>query len=619
MTLLKSRPKIRLKVPNEIRAGTELYAIVELTCRRPVDVEHVRIRLEGKETCYANGPPAGVRAVEFLRMGATLAEHRTLPEGRTSLPVRIPLPEGVPPSYRGTSVRVEYEAHVHVGIDWWPDARGIFELKVVPPPVASPPTEPRIFSSDPDGPRGSEPHVELSLSSTWTRVGDLVTGAFALSNVAQNRYSSVRVGLRALEGVRRSPHDRHLMDQVSYEIRLPAATVQEGEMVPFSFRLPADAMCEYESTVRPVASRPTASSLSWVLDLAVSTAFRSDLVLRVPFRVLPASKDGEAPLRLAPPAVGSDRLRAIWEQVGAPLGLRYEAQTLRGSFGETGLVVRRDHQGQDGVYLVAALRYPDIGLDLTVEPASALRKLVGGGVRTGDAKWDGDHYAVARDEEQAAIVLRKLIRPLRSAQLRWLDDHTLAVAVRDTGASRASLERFVSGAAGLAKYFEEQVRTCLPPPTKMQGVLEEWRSLERTLNARLEPARMRIAGQLGEHAAEVRLELDAQGEPLHTGLAVKPSTPIDAGRQLRWMIDDGPASDAIAPRFTGELGERLAVICDGARELLVEPELIALCLPAPLGLAREDGAIVSVAFAERRLERMAQLATLLRANAGPYR
>ncbi|MCZ7687531.1 MAG: hypothetical protein M5U28_55850 [Sandaracinaceae bacterium] len=134
--------------------------------------------------------------------------------------MRIPLSAEAPPSYRGTHVRIEYEARVHAAIDWWPDAHAAFELKVVPPVVESPPTEPGVYSSDPEGPRGGEPHVELSLASTWTRAGEIVSGAFALSNVGSNRYTDVRVGLRGVETLHHRTSAPHARDHVRYEIRL---------------------------------------------------------------------------------------------------------------------------------------------------------------------------------------------------------------------------------------------------------------------------------------------------------------------------------------------------------------------------------------------------------------
>lgn len=619
MALLKSRPRIGLRIPNEIRPGLDFQAVVVLDCRRAVEVDHVDVVIEATESwSYGSGENASSRRTTLLRLGARLSEARTLPAGKTELPVRIPLSTEAPPSYRGTHVRIEYEARVHVAIDWWPDAHAAFELKVVPPVVESPPTEPGVYSSDPEGPRGGEPHVELSLASTWTRAGEIVSGAFALSNVGSNRYTDVRVGLRGVETLHHRTSAPLARDHVRYEIRLSAARAEEGEMIPFAFRLPADAMPEYASWPRP-AGKSGISSLAWVFEIAVGVGWSGDMTLRIPFRVLPASSNAaDAPIRLAPPTVGSDRLRGVWEEAGAAHGLRYEAQSLRGQFGETELVVRRDHMGQGGVHLVAALSHPDLGLDLIVEPASSVRKLVGGGVRTGDAAWDREHYAVARDDEQAAIFLRALLPALRGAHLRRLDDRGLTVQLRDSGQSRARLERFVEGAAHLARAIEA-LRGRMPPPTKLREVAEEWRALERTLGAPLETARMRVAGRMGMHPAEVRLDFDAAGEPLRTWLAVRLSVPLDASRQLRWSAEDGPAGDVIAPRFKGEVAERLAALAAEARELSLAHDHIALCLPAPLGLARADGQLVPVALAERRLERMAQLATLLRGEAGPYR
>ncbi|MCZ7687530.1 MAG: hypothetical protein M5U28_55845, partial [Sandaracinaceae bacterium] len=175
--------------------------------------------------------------------------------------------------------------------------------------------------------------------------------------------------------------------------------------------------------------------------------------------------------------------------------------------------------GQGGVHLVAALSHPDLGLDLIVEPASSVRKLVGGGVRTGDAAWDREHYAVARDDEQAAIFLRALLPALRGAHLRRLDDRSLTLQPARLGAEPRSARALRRGAAHLARAMEA-LRGRMPPPTKLREVAEEWRALERTLGAPLETARMRVAGRMGMHPAEVRLDFDAEGEPLRTWLAV---------------------------------------------------------------------------------------------------
>ncbi len=271
--------------------------------------------------------------------------------------------------------------------------------------------------------------------------------------------------------------------------------------------------------------------------------------------------------------------------------------------------------------MIAELTYPELFLDLTVEPASAARKMVGGGVLVGDREWDRDHYVLARDEAQSSQVLRRLLPALAGARLRRLGDHELVVELRDAGQSRARLKRFARGAVALARLMET-TRQELPPPSGMHEVLEDWRALARTLGAPLETARMRVEGQLGAHPVEVRLAFDAEGRPLHTWLSVRPAAPFDASQCVTWSVASESAVDFVARQFRGSLGELATIVCDGAREVSIEPERMMVCLPAPLGLAHRDagdGERIPVVSAERRLERMAQLTTLLRGNAGPYR
>ncbi len=560
MALLKSRPKIRVQVPNEIRPGDTIHAVVLLDCRSEIEIEHAHVMLEGSESwTIGSGDDATTRRLSLVRLGARVSEKRVLPKGQTQLPIRIPLPPEVPPSFRGTSARIEYELRVHVSIAWWPDARAAFEIKVVPHPVPSPETVPGLYSSDPEGPRGREPHVELSLASTWTRAGDVVSGALALANVAHNRYSEIKVGLTGMEVLYDGGRLRTEREHVRYMIRIGAEQALDGAMIPFSFRLPAEVAAEYASQRRPDGSYGL-SGLRWMFEITVGIRWGNDLRLQIPFSVLPASRrPGDAPARMAPPTVGSDRLRSLWQAVGTPLELQYEAQTLSGRFGETQLVIRRDHQGRDGVYLVAELSYPELFLDLVVEPATGVRKLMGGGVLVGDPPWDRDHYVVARDEEQAAAVLRLLLPALAGARLRRFDDRRLTLELRDSGQSRTRLSRFANAAVYLARAFEA-VRVAIPAPTGMRDAVEDWRARARTMGAPLETARMRIAGTLGAHAVEVRLAFDTGGRPLHTWLSVSPSLPFDEMHRFRWSADDGPASAAIAARFRGAIGDLAAVV-----------------------------------------------------------
>lgn len=611
MGLLKTRPTIRVRVPNEIRPGETFLATVLLDCRREVEVDFVDVTIEGTEAwSVGSGEHRVSRRRTLLRLAARVSEARTLPEGRTAQSVRIPLPREAPPSYRGTSARVDYELRVHASVPWWPDRRAAFEIKVVPWPQPSPETETKIYSSDPDGPRGEEPHVELSLASQWTRVGDVVSGALALSNVGSNRYSEVRVGLRGIETLYdAADQPRTTREAMRYQVRLGAEEAGEGEMIPFRFRLPDDAASDLPASPRPDGARGL-FALRWDFELVVGIRWASDLTIQVPFAVLPRSeRPGDAPARLAPPTVGSDRLRELWTAVGHPHGLTYDAQALFGRVGETEVVIRRDHMGRGGIFVIAELRYPELHLDLEVEPATAVQKMVGGGARVGDPSWDRDHYVIARDEQQVANVLRAILPAMTGATLRRMDDQRLVVEVRDAGLSRARMEQLATATMALARALE-RTRGRLPPPTGMDGAVEQWRALADRLGAELETARMRVEAQLGQMSAEVRLAFDGEGAPMHTWLSVAPPSPIDEEHRLRWRAGDGASVEALS----GDAREIARVLIGGADELSIEPERVTVRLGQVLGRDRLDAPQV-----EQRLSRMAQLVSLLRGQAGPYR
>jgi len=634
MAILKSRPRVRVSVPNEIRPGDTFLAKVILDCKRAVPVESVNVHLEGKERwSVSSGNNSSVsRSNTFLALGSLISGARELPKGRTELAVRIPLPANVPPTYRGAAATIGYTLTVRAEIAWWPDRKASFDIFVAPPPANSLPDEPQVYASNPAGPTRSEAHAEISVASSWTRVNDVVSGALALSNVAHNRYSEVTVGLRGVETIYyengRKRSDREYM---RYQIRIGAEQAREGEMIPFRFRLPKEAMCDLPLTHRP-NGRWGLCSLAWQLEVVVGIRWAQDLVLRMPFSVLPASpRHGDAPSRIAPPTVGSDRLREIWEGAGTEYGLRYQSQTLYGSVGGTTLAIRRDMMGRDGVFITAELSYADLCLDLEVEPASKLQKVVGGGALVGDRAWDREHYVRARDEKQVESLLRAIVPALKNATLRRMDDERLTIAVRDGGTTRSRMKAFVGASTHLAQAFE-RIRAQLPPPPAMSEAVPVWRELAARLGTDLETARMRIEGQLGSLAAEVRLAFDTDGQPLSTWLSVTPSMPIDAEHTLRVVAADD-ALARIEACFDGEVLDLVKVVSQGAHEFAIEPGRVAVCLPLLLGVSQSeppeeiatlrwrDGnpPFDTAAAAEQRLSRLARLITLLRGQAGPYR
>ncbi|MFK7991021.1 MAG: hypothetical protein AB8I08_33685 [Sandaracinaceae bacterium] len=604
MALLKTRPKVRLRVPNEIRPGHAFTATVLLDCKREVPVEFVKVRLSGIETwTVGSGKHSTTRKHALVNLGAQLSGERTLSAGRHELPVKIPLPPDLPPSYQGRAGRIEYELDVHVSVPWWPDRRSQFEIHVVPLERPSPPSNPQIYSSRVEGPREREPHAEMSVSASWTRSGDVVRGAFALSNVEHNRYSEATVGLVGTEVLYNGPHTYRQLEYMRYRIRVGLEEAQEGEMLPFQFRLPVDAMSQLDRK-----KRGGLVSLRWELELRVGIRWGQDLILRVPFQVLPrSSRPGDAPARLAPPVVGSDRLKELWQRIGEPHGLVYGLQTLTRAFGETQLVIRREHMGRDGIHLIAELRYPELHMALEIEPAKGLKMM--GGVRVGFDDWDRAHHVLARDPEQAITMLKGLVPRMTGPTVRRMDDERLLLSFRDAGQKPAVLTRFVASAVHLGEYVEA-LRHNLPPPSGLEAALPEWQDLARRISGTLETARMRITGQAGAMQTEVRVAFDKKGNAMCTWLTVAPSTPLDQEQVFAWHASSG----ALETPRSGEAGELIRATANGVEELSIERDRISV----RLGLLGIDAGVNAVSV-EQKLSRMARLVQVLRGEAGPYR
>ncbi|MEC7519721.1 MAG: hypothetical protein VYE22_07645 [Myxococcota bacterium] len=608
--LIKSRPKVRVRVPNEIRPGDTFLVQGELICRKLVDVEWVRVTLLGTERWSTGSGDSRVsRSQTLVSLGAEVMGARILEAGTYPFEVRIPLPADAPPTYRGAAGRIDYELRVTASVPWWPDTDTAFDIRVIPPARPSLETETQIYSSNPAGAPMGSPHAEVSLASQWTRIGHGVEGAIALANVDAVQYSEIKVGLRGVETLWDAGAPRTTREAFRYVIRLGAESAREGEMLPFRFRLPDDAPPELPEARRPGGAPPLVT-LAWELEAVIGVRWGSDLTLRMPYRVLPPSdRPGDAPQRLAPPTVGSDRLRLFWSAIGERHGLRYEAQSLRGVVGETALVVRRDHRGRDGVHLMAELSYPELHLDLEVEPATSVQKMVGGGKRIGDPSWDRGHYVIARDEGQVARVLRQLLPASANAQLQRMDDRALVVSVRDAGDSPARLERFVLAAAELARQME-RVRGAIPPPSGLEDAVDAWRRLAGQIGGQLETARMRVTGTVATLPVEARVSFDREGAPQTTWLSVESPTPLDPEHARVWHPGEGEAAAGLHP----EAGALLDAITRGALSLQITERRVMIELPSLLGVGELDDR-----DAGHRLSRMAQLVQLLRGKVGPYR
>lgn len=578
-----------------------MRAEVVLDSKRSVPVEFVDVQVTGTEALNAGG------ASPFLRRVARLVEGDALRTQACRLPFTFDLPRNAPPSYRGPVALVRYDVDVHVSIPWWPDRRARFAMQVAPLPLPTPLSKPGLYSSNPEGPRGSEAHAELSLASHHAQVGGEVAGALAVHNVGAQRYTTATVGLRAIQETR-GPFGSGRYPGTLYAVQMDLRTAKDGASIPFRFRVPDDA-----TPSLPFASRPDgetmASALRWVLDVSVGVRFGASVQMQVPFEVLSRKSSAEA--TLAPvPVIGEDRLAAVWEQASQPLGFVYAERAASMRVGETEVRVTRENRGRDGTFLRAALAYPALHLDLRVAPASWAASTFRTGVLVGDEGFDAAHRVDARDPAQSAAFLQTLLGDLSGHPLRSMDDATLVLETKDGGGDRVRVTAVLARAKRIAGALEE-ARGRIPPPSGAEATLDEWRALATAVGGELETARMQIVAEMMSALATIRLE---QVSPPRTSLRFVPASPVDPSHRVE---ASGPKElDAVVDTHgRTELGDLFRMAVRDIDELRIDEGMT-------VGFAGAPGLSVGAwgaADVQRRLELMARLVKRLGNESGPYR
>jgi hypothetical protein len=513
--------------------------------------------------------------------------------------VRFQLPPDVPASYLGGGASVRYRMDVRASIDWWPDATASFDLRVVADAVTGPDApRPGLFSTAPEGPRGEELSVELSLAARAVVPGGEVQGSVALHNLAHHACRGLRVSIVGYEtsldpkGKIRAQRPAH-----RYAIGLSLGGVSDGQGIPFRMRLPVDL---------PPTARSVLWSLQWMLEVRVDQIWASDVVLSAPITILPPGSV-IAPVRFAPPTVGADRVRAIWTRVAAARGLVFEREGLRGRGGEVEMEVRRDHRGRHGIFLVAALTYPDLALSLDGGLAGSFRRVVGGGARTGNARWDRDHYVTGRDPAQVEAWLAALLPSLFAVRLADLSDTQLLLEHRDAGQSEKALGAFVDAALAVARLLPV-ARSRVPPPAPMTEGLASWTALATELGSSLSTTDMSVRGHLEGIRVLVATRWSSDGTPLRTSVAVRPGFEIEETHRVAFAGDRLVSGDPA--RLPGDARAILPRLREGAHGLEIGADVIDLSLPAPL---------LDPAPCRAKLASLATLAASLRSNVGPYR
>ena len=609
--LIKARPKIQLILPSYVYPGDDVTAEVVLEARRSVPLRRMVVRLLGEEAVVIPHGNATQRRDRILcAFEARLLEGEDVPEGRSRHRVRFQLPDGLPPSYRirasrwtSTGATVSYTVSVTLDIPWWPDAEADFVLQVHERPRRVRDPGASLHATSVEGPSGKEPHLEFSLPTRSVIPGDTIRGELALGNVDFNRYRTAILSLVGYESMYRQPGQLFSRDEaVRHAIELDVSAMGEGQAAPFAMKLPEQLPSSFKSVLW---------ELSWVFEVKVRIAWGNDLVAQVPLAVIPAGSDRVATRRRAAPRIGGERLAQIWTGVGGELGLAFDAAQaeLRGSVGSVDLRIRREHRGGDGLFLVADLRYPDLGLGIDGGLATSLRRVIGGGVSIGDDDWDRRHYLTGREEAQLRAFGKALKAVLLPLRLSDVEDTALVVERRDAGQNRAPLLRFGQDVLALARALPVAARK-IPPPAVMKDGLAAWRKLaERLGGGEIRTADMAVMGRHEGAAVSIATSWGPSGEPEHTSVEVVGADLASEKDAFVWADGDYVASDP--PDLTKSGHELLTDVLTNAKSLTVATDRIALWdARAP---------ILELEPLWTRLEQLAALAAALRGRGGPYR
>ncbi len=532
--LIKRRPEIMLFAPRAIRAGDEFVASLRLSCAEAVPVSAVDVELRGAFTGQLRTQgDGGIHEQVFLRQRARVAEEGELSAGEHTYKVSFRLSDGLPASYEGDDLRIEYVIAVHVDIPWWPDARASFVLKMVAVEVSAPVASPRVYASAAGGAPGSKPYLEVSLGVTDVEPGGTLRGAVALSNTTTNDYRAIEIALVGVESIELRS-GRHTHHRKARSWRLPVQVVAEGEPQRFKLSLPETLVPAFKLGV---------VSLRWFLDVRAKVAWSRDPEVWIPLTVRASGVIEEGDVR-APLAVGSERVSLVWRSVAEARGLVFADGVLRWRGGDVELAVSREHRGREGGVLRGALAFPELGIGLSAENGAL----------------------TSRDPDQARWLSAQLGPPLTVLLPAQADDRGLVFELRDSGQDRSTLLIFVDGLLALAKALDPLL-TEVPPPSSMVELVPAWARAAQALGLRLRPGPMVLRGRVDGCAIEVRTGWDIHGLPDQTIFELTPGRPIDGRYHLSWFQGEAlPESKLpLAELVSGERARALDISADSVR------------------------------------------------------
>ncbi|MEM6997044.1 MAG: hypothetical protein AAF721_41455, partial [Myxococcota bacterium] len=317
MSLFKAPPVIELHGAPLV-AGEPFAVDVVLRCREPLPIDLVEVTLRGTATYAVPGhysaygiDDSSLARVQLLhlrywpvreRVELAAAEHRFNVHGT--------IPAGLPGSFRGPRLTVDWRINVRVSVPWWLDARRTFFVAVRSPPVAQiAAPEPTVFASNPRGPAGRWPYAEVTLANTVVRAGDRIRGYLSLGNLQYHRYQLLIATLRQRVMLIGPLLPAHGVEPVATG-RLALDPDACNAPIPFELHVPHALISAFQ--VRQLG-------MVWALQCTVHAQGGPKTMVEVPITIVPSDTAvTEAAPMLA--AIGSERLGHAWSQAAVDTG-----------------------------------------------------------------------------------------------------------------------------------------------------------------------------------------------------------------------------------------------------------------------------------------------------------
>jgi hypothetical protein len=517
---MRSRPDLKLYLtPGIVEPGGRLRAEAELISRSKTPIDGVEFHLVGTERRHTgtsmsgNVPTPVYRVIQHVdligRTPATMLE-----KGPHRVAMDFDLPAHCPPSYKSTLSDIRYDLTVRVAIPWWPDRSERYTVNVVAAPSRAA-GEPGSFCNNDAGPQGKGLYLEASLDTAVIDHAGGVRGAVSIANVSHHRIRRVDVALVVDE----EPRDRTAgkSEAIRYVVTLHEGPPSEGSAMPFHIKIPEKSSPSFVGSLVEV---------TWHLEVRAVITLGSDVTLKIPIEVVRRAPDApvdSARLRRVPP-IGRDRRALVWAEGARRGGLVNDVDQERMTLdlgGGAALAITLEQRKEGGLFYIAAVTWPRLGLDFGVTERRWLDAWSRSGIILGTP---GFHERFTlRGREPAQV--RAFLDDASASALVFFDE----AAVGDEGATLVEagtaqsiddLDAFVRRAIATARALAQGADR-IPPPASMAAFAPAWRAFADALGGRLSLGDMAIHGATYDQAPiEIVTEWNEKGEASATRLRV---------------------------------------------------------------------------------------------------